>query len=358
LNNVHRRQLNREEIDAVIGYWLKRFPRHGNKRIADDIGVSHHTVEEKRVELEAVGQIAKLDKYEGKDGKLYPRAKTKRSASKAEPAEEPEDTTSPHAELYGVPVWFDREPITAEQPASPPGWQPWIAENAEASGRTIRRYIRIAEHWDEVANLSRVTNLSLRKALELLADEPEEPPAEQVEEEPELHSPPEIFGVPVWFEDGEQEVSIIRRSCSEGRRDCAQSAPSHLSNAPQRCRNSTGDVAAKSTHPESVVICDFHSSATRSAALSWPLPVRGGKSRGSCHLQRQRWNSVGRWQRFVRSCRGCSQSAPERVPIRRGMAGTNSCTLISLWSSVPAFDFPELSFPDGALFLMASAATQ
>jgi hypothetical protein len=165
----------------------------------------------------------------------------------------------------------------------------------------IRGYIRIAENWDEVAKRQRVAVLSIRRALKLLAgkpdEAPDEPPTEQVEEEPEVHSPPEIFGVPVWFDGGEQEVSIIRRSRRDGRRDCTQGAPSHLSNAPQRCRNSTSDVAAKSTHPESVVICDFHSSATRSAALSWPFPVRGEASRQRLPtFNCQRWNSVGRWQ--------------------------------------------------------------
>jgi hypothetical protein len=142
---------------------------HTNKRIAGEIGVNHATVGKKREEMEAVCQIDKLDKHEGKDGKLYSRAKPKRTAPKTKPAEEPEDTMPPHAEMYGVPGWVG---------------------------------------------------------------------------------------------GGEQEVSIIRRSCSEGRGDCAQGA--HLSHAAlsQRCRTSTADVAAESAYPACSVICGVHSSAT------------------------------------------------------------------------------------------------
>lgn len=73
MNNVQRRQLSREEVSNVIAYWLANFTHHSNKRIADEIGVDDETVEAKRQTMEATSEIRKLDKLEGKDGKLRPR---------------------------------------------------------------------------------------------------------------------------------------------------------------------------------------------------------------------------------------------------------------------------------------------
>jgi len=105
MNNTRRRQLSRDEVDAIIGYWLKHFPRRSNNWIAEDIGVSDMTVEAKRQEMESASQIRKVDSVEGKDGKTYPRTKRRRSQPKTEPDDE---ATLPKAELFGIPVWFDR----------------------------------------------------------------------------------------------------------------------------------------------------------------------------------------------------------------------------------------------------------
>ena len=78
MNNVQRRQLSREELDNVIRYWLRNYTGHSNRRIADEIGVNHVTVEAKRQEMETGGEINHLDKLEGKDGKKYPRSQPKR----------------------------------------------------------------------------------------------------------------------------------------------------------------------------------------------------------------------------------------------------------------------------------------
>jgi ParB/RepB/Spo0J family partition protein len=78
MNNARRRQLSREEIENVIRYWLANYTHHSNRRIADEIGVNHETVETKRQQLEATGVIRQLNKLEGKDGKVRPRTQPKR----------------------------------------------------------------------------------------------------------------------------------------------------------------------------------------------------------------------------------------------------------------------------------------
>jgi site-specific DNA-methyltransferase (adenine-specific) len=62
---------------------LKRFTERTNRWIAEDTGLSHHTIQVIREQLESVGQIAQLDEFVDRDGKFYqhkkeqPKAQTK-----------------------------------------------------------------------------------------------------------------------------------------------------------------------------------------------------------------------------------------------------------------------------------------
>jgi ParB/RepB/Spo0J family partition protein len=101
MNNARRRQLSREEIESIIGYWLANYTHHSNRRIAEEIGVSHVTVEAKREQMETGGQIDHLDKLEGADGKSYPRSKPKREPiTNSDKAPLIEETST--AESYAV----------------------------------------------------------------------------------------------------------------------------------------------------------------------------------------------------------------------------------------------------------------
>lgn len=68
----------------------------------------------------------------------------------------------------------------------------------------------LANRWEEL-NVERVPHLSIRKAVELLAEKPEEPEPSPELEAPEVtpHEPmpAELFGIPVWFDGGEDEPS-------------------------------------------------------------------------------------------------------------------------------------------------------
>lgn len=59
--------------NSWVEYWLLNCTGYSNRRIADEIGANHETVEKKRVEMESTGEIRQLDKLEGKDGRVWPR---------------------------------------------------------------------------------------------------------------------------------------------------------------------------------------------------------------------------------------------------------------------------------------------
>lgn len=74
--NLIRRHLNTEQKRVVIKAQLQETPETSNRQIAALLGVSHHTVNSVRTELESGGQIAHLTTMIGADGKSYPRSQT------------------------------------------------------------------------------------------------------------------------------------------------------------------------------------------------------------------------------------------------------------------------------------------
>src|SRR5262245_39772562 len=51
-------------------------------------------------------------------------------------------------------------------------WIPWVREQCEMSEQLAQRYMRVAKHWPQLgdsADASRVTHLSFRQVLELIA---------------------------------------------------------------------------------------------------------------------------------------------------------------------------------------------
>jgi DNA-binding CsgD family transcriptional regulator len=83
--NVHRRHLTREQRRLLIESELKRDPSQSNRAIAEEAGVSHHTVASARAHLEDTGQIAQSDIRIGKNGVEKParKAAAKDAAEKA-----------------------------------------------------------------------------------------------------------------------------------------------------------------------------------------------------------------------------------------------------------------------------------
>lgn len=62
------------------------------------------------------------------------------------------------------------EALIEAKAAVPHGaWSAWLSQNFKGSTRTAERYIRIAKNWDRIAaKTTRMSDLSLREALELL----------------------------------------------------------------------------------------------------------------------------------------------------------------------------------------------
>lgn len=67
--NIDRRQLSRQQKRDIIAASLKAEPEASNREHARRTGVSHHTVESVRDDLESTGQVAQLEKTRGADGR-------------------------------------------------------------------------------------------------------------------------------------------------------------------------------------------------------------------------------------------------------------------------------------------------
>lgn len=72
-NLRHGKPLTRAERRKAVERMLKLHPERANAWIAEDMGVSDHTVKKYREEMESGSQIARVKKFIGKDGKTYPR---------------------------------------------------------------------------------------------------------------------------------------------------------------------------------------------------------------------------------------------------------------------------------------------
>jgi len=75
---AHGMAYTRAERHSVIEQMLKLRPQWSNNRLADALGVSKNTVEDVRQELEAAGQIERMNELTGSDGRAYPRTQTPR----------------------------------------------------------------------------------------------------------------------------------------------------------------------------------------------------------------------------------------------------------------------------------------
>jgi hypothetical protein len=73
--NGHRRHASAGERRAAIKALLIEAPEKSNRAIAEEAGVSHHTVQSVRDESESTGQIAQLNEHLGKDQKARSTAK-------------------------------------------------------------------------------------------------------------------------------------------------------------------------------------------------------------------------------------------------------------------------------------------
>lgn len=87
--NRDRRHLTAEERRRVVAEELKADPEQSDRKIAEKVGVSGHTVAAVREEKESVGEIPQVGKRQGRDEKSYP-------ATKNPPAEEASGARSAH----------------------------------------------------------------------------------------------------------------------------------------------------------------------------------------------------------------------------------------------------------------------
>ena len=75
-DNLLRRQLDTAQKDKLIKSFIRLNPEMSSRAIAKLLSVHHTTVETKRGELAAGGEISHLGKRTGSDGKQHPATKT------------------------------------------------------------------------------------------------------------------------------------------------------------------------------------------------------------------------------------------------------------------------------------------
>jgi hypothetical protein len=94
--NIHRRHLTTEQKRELIAKLLKSKPEQSNRSVAKTVGVSHHTVDAVRDDLEAGGQIAHHEKRIGSDGVEQPTTKPTPPATTASTTRKTTTTTATH----------------------------------------------------------------------------------------------------------------------------------------------------------------------------------------------------------------------------------------------------------------------
>jgi hypothetical protein len=80
--NLHRRHLNREQKSAVIDTLLKQYPERSDRQIAKQVDASPTTVGTRRGELEAKGEVSKLDTRTDTKGHQRPAHKPQAAAER------------------------------------------------------------------------------------------------------------------------------------------------------------------------------------------------------------------------------------------------------------------------------------
>lgn len=83
--NMARRQLNREQKQALTREQLKETPEKSDRQIAAELGVSQPTVSAQRKKMEENGELIKVISSVGADGKTRPRQVERKPAPKPVP---------------------------------------------------------------------------------------------------------------------------------------------------------------------------------------------------------------------------------------------------------------------------------
>ncbi len=73
-------------------------------------------------------------------------------------------------------------------------WMDWLKAHVHFTPRTVQRYMSIASRWNELANATRVSHLSYREALQVLAEP--STPDEAAEDEPKRQRVSHLDDVP------------------------------------------------------------------------------------------------------------------------------------------------------------------
>ena len=121
--NMARRQLNREQKQELIREQLRETPEKSDRQIAAGLGVDKNTVNARRKEMEATGEIHQLETSIGADGKERPRQVERKPVTIFIPAEQEE--IAPYFEKEEAPNETFTETINRPHVANNSGNNEW-----------------------------------------------------------------------------------------------------------------------------------------------------------------------------------------------------------------------------------------
>lgn len=105
-------------------------------------------------------------------------------------------------------------------------WLGWLANNWSHDERTAQRLMRLASGWEELANTTRLSDLSINDAMKLLANPPKpksEHAAAPKQDKPAQPAPaPPQKPVERATSDDEQLVATLKQDAEEARQRAAQ----------------------------------------------------------------------------------------------------------------------------------------
>jgi hypothetical protein len=150
--NIHRRHLTAEQRREIIGKLIKATPEKPDRQIAETVKVSPTTVGAVRAEMEAKGDVSKLDTRTDSKGRKQP-------AKKARP-------TNASSKTKNAKLGTTTKATTAATPTTAtPAARDDIGANSRAELARLRAHIEELEH--EKRRLE-IENIGLRSEIEEL----------------------------------------------------------------------------------------------------------------------------------------------------------------------------------------------
>lgn len=146
--NIKRRQLSRGEKRQIIAAQLKTAPERSNREHAKVLGVSHHTVNSVRDDLETRGQIAHVEERQDSLGRMQPASRPVERVTETvkvettRPIEEPVTVDMQTGEITDAPAVPEPRPTMPKHDSDY-----WDQQNAEQGAQALGRSLQTLKQF-------------------------------------------------------------------------------------------------------------------------------------------------------------------------------------------------------------------